>query len=48
LPRRYRAISTVEDEFARAFIGGCDIIFDRSSRIETHLSLRVVNEIGVP
>ena len=26
----------VEDEFARAFIGGCDIIFDRLSRMETH------------
>ena len=42
LPRRYRPISTataVEEEFARAFIG-CDIIFDRLLRMETHPSSR--------
>jgi hypothetical protein len=43
LRRRYRPISTAtaaEEEFARAFIGGCDIIFDRLSRMETHPSSR--------
>jgi hypothetical protein len=43
LPLRYRLISTAtaaEEEFARAFIGGCDIIFDRLSRMETHPSSR--------
>jgi len=30
----------VEDEFARAFIGGCDLILDRLSRMETHPSSR--------
>jgi hypothetical protein len=43
LLRRYRLISAAraaKEEFARAFIGGCDIIFDRLSRMETHPSLR--------
>jgi hypothetical protein len=41
--RRYQPISTAtatEQEFARAFIGGCDIILGRLSRMETHPSLR--------
>jgi hypothetical protein len=48
LLRRYRRISAAraaKEEFARAFIGGCDIIFDRLSRMETHPSLRVEHEI---
>jgi hypothetical protein len=36
------------EEFAQAFIGGCDIIFDRLSRMETHPSSRVEHEIGEP
>jgi hypothetical protein len=51
LPRQSRPISTataVEEEFARAFIGGCDIIFDRLSRMETDPSSRIENEIGEP
>jgi hypothetical protein len=43
LLRQYRLISAAraaKEEFARAFIGGCDIIFDRLSRMETHPSLR--------
>ena len=32
--------TAVEEEFARAFIDGCDIILDRLSRMETHPSSR--------
>ena len=51
LPRRYRPISTataVEEEFARAFISACEIIFDLLSRMETHPSSRVEHEMGEP
>jgi len=51
LRRRDRPISTAtvaEGEFAQAFIGGCGIIFDRLSRMETHPSSRVEHEIGEP
>jgi hypothetical protein len=40
--------TVAEEEFARAFIGGCGIIFGRLSRMETHPSSRVEHEIGEP
>jgi hypothetical protein len=44
----YPTATVAEEEFAQAFIGGCGIIFDRLSRMETHPSSRVEHEIGEP
>jgi hypothetical protein len=43
--RFHRALAVADEigegpQSARAFIGGCDVIFDRLSRMETHPSLR--------
>jgi len=38
----------LKEEFARAFISACEIIFDRLSRMETHPSSRVEHEMGEP
>ena len=51
LSRGYRSVvsaTAAEEGFARAFIGGGDIVFGRFSRMETHPSLRVEHEIGQP
>ena len=36
----FRPSTAAEEEFARAFIGACDIMFDRLSRMETRPVLR--------
>jgi hypothetical protein len=46
LQRRDRPISTAR--IRPGFIGGCGIIFDRLSRMETHPSSRVEHEVGEP